>query len=352
MRKEIETQNTSLTNAIQGRIGSEGAEPNLDDFPAGTFESVERVQFVACGTSFHAAKYGAQLLNKAGVAAQAFRASEYDDAIPVDSDTLVVAVTQSGETADTLGALDRATAARARTVAVTNVVGSTAAREADDALFIRAGPEIGVAATKTFSSQVVALSLLVHRISADAAGDSPWDDPEAFYDELERLPDNVETVLDREVAEGVADDYLGSDAFFFIGRGLAYPVAIEGALKFKEITYEHAEGFAAGELKHGPLALVTPQTPIFTVVTGGEDETTVTNAQEAQTRGAPIVAVSPADHRITDVADAHLPIPDTHPDLAGLLANVQLQLLSYHTADSLGRAIDKPRNLAKSVTVE
>ncbi|WP_135823763.1 glutamine--fructose-6-phosphate transaminase (isomerizing) [Halorussus ruber] len=352
MRKEIETQNTSLTNAIQGRIDDEGEEPDLDDFPAGTFEGVERVQFVACGTSFHAAKYGAQLLNKAGVAAQAFRASEYDDAIPVDSDTLVVAVTQSGETADTLGALDRATAGRARTVAVTNVVGSSAAREADDALFIRAGPEIGVAATKTFSSQVVALSLLAHRISADAAGDSPWDDPRAYYDELKRLPDHVQTVLDREIAEGVADDYLGSDAFFFIGRGLAYPVAIEGALKFKEITYEHAEGFAAGELKHGPLALVTPQTPIFTVVTGGEDETTVTNAQEAQTRGAPIVAVSPADHRITDVADAHLPIPDTHPDLAGLLANVQLQLLSYHTADSLGRSIDKPRNLAKSVTVE
>ncbi|UPV76765.1 glutamine--fructose-6-phosphate transaminase (isomerizing) (plasmid) [Halorussus limi] len=352
MRKEIETQHVSLANGIKGRVGPDGREPDLDDFPPGAFEGVERVQFVACGTSFHAAKYGTQLLNKAGVAAQAFRASEYDDAIPVDRETLVVAVTQSGETADTLAALDRATKAGARTVAVTNVMGSSAAREADDALFIRAGPEIGVAATKTFSSQVVSLSLLAHRVSADAADESPWDDPAAFYDALERLPDHVERVLGREDAAGVADDYLGSDAFFFIGRGLAYPVAIEGALKFKEITYEHAEGFAAGELKHGPLALVTPRTPVFTVVTGDDDETTVTNAREAQTRGAPIVAVSPPDHTVTDAADAHLPIPDTHPDIAGLLANVQLQLLSYHTADRLGRAIDKPRNLAKSVTVE
>ncbi|WP_135855395.1 glutamine--fructose-6-phosphate transaminase (isomerizing) [Halorussus salinus] len=352
MRKEIENQHVSLANGIEGRVSEEGEEPDLDEFPAGTFSGVERVQFVACGTSFHAAKYGTQLLNKAGVAAQAFRASEYDGSIPVDSDTLVVAVTQSGETADTLAALDRARRASARTVAVTNVMGSTAARTADDALFIRAGPEIGVAATKTFSSQVVALSLLSHRVSLDAAEEGPWDDPAAYYDALEALPNHVESVLDFETAEEVADRFLGSDAFFFIGRGLAYPVAIEGALKFKEITYEHAEGFAAGELKHGPLALVTPRTPVFTVVTGDDDETTVTNAQEAGTRGAPIVAVSPSDHKITDVADAHLPVPDTHPDLVGLLANVQLQLLSYHTADKLGRAIDKPRNLAKSVTVE
>jgi glucosamine--fructose-6-phosphate aminotransferase (isomerizing) len=352
MRKEIENQHVSLANGIKGRVPEDGTEPDLEEFPAGTFEAVERVQFIACGTSFHAAKYGTQLLNKAGVSSQAFRASEYDGAIPVDSDTLVIAVTQSGETADTLAALDRAQRAGARTVAVTNVMGSTVARKADDALFIRAGPEIGVAATKTFSSQVIALSLLSHRVSADAADGAPWDDPAAYYDALEALPDNVESVLDFETAEEVADQYLGSDAFFFIGRGQAYPVAIEGALKFKEITYEHAEGFAAGELKHGPLALVTPQTPVFTVVTGDDDETTVTNAQEAGTRGAPIVAVSPSDHKITDVADAHLSVPDTHPDLVGLLANVQLQLLSYHTADKLGRAIDKPRNLAKSVTVE
>ena len=352
MRKEIENQHVSLANGIKGRVPEEGTEPDLEAFPAGTFEGIERVQFIACGTSFHAAKYGTQLLNKAGVSSQAFRASEYDGAIPVDGDTLVIAVTQSGETADTLAALDRAQRAGARTVAVTNVMGSTVARKADDALFIRAGPEIGVAATKTFSSQVIALSLLSHRVSADVTDSAPWDDPAAYYDALESLPDNVESVLDFETAEEVADQFLGSDAFFFIGRGQAYPVAIEGALKFKEITYEHAEGFAAGELKHGPLALVTPQTPVFTVVTGDDDETTVTNAQEAGTRGAPIVAVSPSDHKITDVADAHLSVPDTHPDLVGLLANVQLQLLSYHTADKLGRAIDKPRNLAKSVTVE
>ncbi|ELZ10974.1 glucosamine/fructose-6-phosphate aminotransferase [Halovivax asiaticus JCM 14624] len=352
MRKEIEMQDVSLANAIQGRIDDDGTTPDLDPFPPGTFAAIERIQFVACGTSFHAAKYGAQLLNNAGIPAQSFRASEYDDSIPVDEQTLVVAVTQSGETADTLRAFECAASGGARTVAVTNVVGSTAAREADDALFIRAGPEIGVAATKTFSSQVVVLSLLAHRVSADVADVAPWDDPAAFYDALERLPEDVRTVLDRGDAERVAEEFLGSDAFFFIGRGPGYPVAIEGALKFKEITYEHAEGFAAGELKHGPLALVTPRTPVFTVVTGDDNGTTVTNAEEAQTRGAPIVAVSAPGHRIDDVADASLQIPASHPDLAGLLANVQLQLLSYHTADRLGRAIDKPRNLAKSVTVE
>jgi glucosamine--fructose-6-phosphate aminotransferase (isomerizing) len=218
-------------------------------------------------------------------------------------------------------------------------------------LFIRAGPEIGVAATKTFSSQAVMLTLLGQRIATDLRGEPPAD-LESLLPELAAMPDAIEGLLEDSNADVIADQYASSQSYFFIGRGLGFSVALEGALKFKEITYEHAEGFASGELKHGPLALVTPETPVFAVFTGEEDEKTLKNAEEAQTRGAPVIAVCPAGHRAVDVADDHLEIPEMEADLAGLLANVQLQLVSYYAADLLGRPIDKPRNLAKSVTVE
>ncbi|WP_254524330.1 glutamine--fructose-6-phosphate transaminase (isomerizing) [Natrinema caseinilyticum] len=352
MLKEITEQPTSLAQAIEGRIDPANGRIALSDFEPGTFEEIDSVQFVACGTSYHAALYGSLVLNQAGVRSTALLANEYSvSAPPIDDDTLVIAVTQSGETADTLNALRQATAEGARTLTVTNVVGSTAAREADDALFIRAGPEIGVAATKTFSSQAVILSLLGQRIAGDRRGESPAD-LESLLPELASMPGAIEDVLEESDAAAIAERYRDSQSYFFIGRGLGYPVALEGALKFKEITYEHAEGFASGELKHGPLALVTPATPVFAIFTGEEDEKTLKNAEEAQTRGAPVIAVCPADHPAVEIADEHLEIADTDPDLAGLLANVQLQLVSYHAADLLDRPIDKPRNLAKSVTVE
>ncbi|WP_247004907.1 glutamine--fructose-6-phosphate transaminase (isomerizing) [Halosolutus gelatinilyticus] len=352
MLKEIHEQPTALAQAIEGRIDPENGRIALSDFDPGTFEGIEAVQLVACGTSYHAALYGSLFLNQAGVRSTALLANEYSVAAPpIDENTLVIAVTQSGETADTLNALRRANREGANTVTVSNVVGSTAAREADDALFIRAGPEIGVAATKTFSSQAVMLTLLGDRIARDVRGESAAD-LESLLPELASIPDRVERVLETSTADRIAQRYEDSESYFFIGRGLGFPVALEGALKFKEITYEHAEGFASGELKHGPLALVTPKTPVFAIFTGDEDEKTLKNAEEAQTRGAPVVAVCPDDHRAADVADEHLWIPNTEPDLAGLLANVQLQLVSYHAADLLDRPIDKPRNLAKSVTVE
>jgi len=352
MLKEINEQPTSLTQALEGRIDSLNGRISLSDFEPGTFDDVDSVQFVACGTSYHAALYGSLALNQAGVHSIALLANEYSvSAPPIDDDTLVIAVTQSGETADTLNALRQAAAEGARTLTVTNVVGSTAARKADDTLFIRAGPEIGVAATKTFSSQAVMLTLLGQRIADDVRGEPPAD-LESLLPALESMPAKIDDLLEYSSAEAIADKYSGSEAYFFIGRGLGFPVALEGALKFKEITYEHAEGFASGELKHGPLALVTPQTPVFAIFTGQEDEKTLKNAEEAQTRGAPVIAVCPDGHPAVEVADEHLRIPDTDPDLAGLVANVQLQLVSYHAADLLDRPIDKPRNLAKSVTVE
>ncbi|QLK26746.1 glutamine--fructose-6-phosphate transaminase (isomerizing) [Natrinema zhouii] len=352
MLKEINEQPTSLAQAIEGRIDPVNGRIALSDFEPGTFDDVDSVQFVACGTSYHAALYGSLALNQAGVHSTALLANEYSvSAPPVDENTLVIAVTQSGETADTLSALKQAAAEGARTLTVTNVVGSTAARAADDTLFIRAGPEIGVAATKTFSSQAVMLTLLGQRIADDVQGEPPAD-LETLLPELESMPSTIDQLLEYSNAASIAEQYSESRSYFFIGRGLGFPVALEGALKFKEITYEHAEGFASGELKHGPLALVTPETPVFAIFTGQEDEKTLKNAEEAQTRGAPVVAVCPDGHPAVEVADEHLTIPDTDSDLAGLVANVQLQLVSYYAADLLGRPIDKPRNLAKSVTVE
>jgi glucosamine--fructose-6-phosphate aminotransferase (isomerizing) len=346
MLKEIHEQPRALRQCTRGRVdelaGRVEAEALAD------LGRPDRVQFVACGTSYHAALYGAARLREAGVEADAYLASEYATTpCPVTAETLVVGVTQSGETADTLSALRIADDRGATTLAMTNVVGSSAARECDATFLLRAGPEIGVAATKTFSTQLVGLTVLAERL-ADGG-----DDPE-LVTALRDLPDRAQRVLDESAAAAVAEEFGGMDAYFFVGRGFQYPVALEGALKFKEITYEHAEGFAAGELKHGPLALVTRETPVFAVVVG-EDRTarkTLANVKEAEARDAPIVVVSDRALEVEEYADRVLEIPESHPSTAPVLANLQFQLLSYHVADRLDRSIDKPRNLAKSVTVE
>ncbi|WP_276246478.1 MULTISPECIES: glutamine--fructose-6-phosphate transaminase (isomerizing) [unclassified Haladaptatus] len=353
MQKEIFTQPEALAKTIKGRVDVDNEQVTLEDFPPGTFEDVDHVQFVACGTSYHAAMYGAHQLSEGGVHAQPFLASEYNGQSELlTEDSLVIAVTQSGETADTMSALRLAKECGARTLAVTNVVGSSAAREADDALFIRAGPEIGVAATKTFSSQAVTLTLLAERVLDDVPNAQPTDDRKELLKDIDALPRHIDQVLETTRAAHLIEEYVGDESFFFIGRGLGHPTALEGALKFKEITYEHAEGFAAGELKHGPLALVTDKSPVFAILTGNKDEKTIQNAEEAAARGAPVITIGKQPGEDVAVADAHLAVPDTHPKLSALLSNVHLQLLSYHMAAMLDRSIDKPRNLAKSVTVE
>jgi glucosamine--fructose-6-phosphate aminotransferase (isomerizing) len=353
MLKEIHEQPESLRQTLHGRVESLAGRVSLEEFEEGSFADVERVQFVSMGTSHHAAMYAAAQLTARGLAADAYMAGEYADCpAPIDEHTLVVAVTQSGETADTMNAVRRARDAGARTLAVTNVVGSSVTRECDKSLFIRAGPEIGVAATKTFTSQVVALTLLGERIAADST-DVKRAGVRSLLSGLADLPGDTQQVLDESPAAEVAEALYGCDAYFFLGRGPAHAVALEGALKMKEISYEHAEGFAASELKHGPLALVTDDTPVFGVITGEDDLKTVSNLKEVQARGAPVIVVAPAGlEGQLEFADYFLPVPDTHPEVAGVLANIQLQLVSYHAADQLGRPIDKPRNLAKSVTVE
>ena len=344
MLKEINEQPTAIRRCLAGRVRELNGAVTIEELE--TLERPSAVQFVACGTSYHASLFGARLLRERGVPAQAFLASEYDAATtPVEEGTLVVGVTQSGETADTLGALRSANRAGATTLAVTNVVASSADRECDHTMYIRAGPEIGVAATKTFASQQVALAMVANALTEE--------NPRAFLEGLRNLPDHVQSVLDDSRAQVVAERYEGADAYFFIGRGYNHPVALEGALKMKEISYEHAEGFAAGELKHGPLALVTSRTPVFAVVgSDAPSEKTLSNVTEVESRGAPVVAVTDSPGRVERHADALLEVPETHPCLTPILANVQLQLVSYHVANRLGRSIDKPRNLAKSVTVE
>ena len=353
MHKEIHEQPESLRRTTQGRVNTLAGTVDFEEFDPEHFTDVTQIHLVGMGTSYHAAMYAASLFAARGVPAYAFMAGEYSlTQPPVTDSTLVVAVSQSGETADTLDAIRRARSSGARTLALTNVVASSLTRECDDSLLIRAGPEIGVAATKTFSSQVTALLLLCERVVADVTGTAS---PESrdLLDSIARLPGDVQAVLDTSAAAEIAEAYAGSEAYFFIGRGVAHSVALEGALKFKEISYEHAEGFAASELKHGPLALVTERTPVFVVFTGRDDEMTLNNAKEVQARGAPVVAVtSRTDGDIVDLADHVLTMPATHPDLAGVPANVQLQLVAYHAANQLGRPIDKPRNLAKCVTVE
>jgi glucosamine--fructose-6-phosphate aminotransferase (isomerizing) len=347
MLKEIHEQPTALRQCFSGRADALDGTITLEEVDE--IPQPDAVQFVACGTSYHAALYGAAILREMGISAEAYLASEYAlSPPPVSLGTLVVGITQSGETADTLAALRDAKSRGVSTLALTNTVNSTAARECDHAVYIRAGPEIGVAATKTFSSQLVGCNLLAEELVDGARDLRP------LIKSLRNLPDDVQSILDSSRAEELVEEYAGSDAYFFIGRGTNVAVALEGALKCKEISYEHAEGFPAGELKHGPLALVTPDTPVFAIVTGDDEraQKTLGNIKEVQARGAPVIAVTDGESDAAEIADETLLIPETSERAAPVLANVQLQFFSYHLANTLGRPIDKPRNLAKSVTVE
>ena len=354
MRKEIHEQPEALRQTITGRLDVDGGDVDLDvSFPPGFLADLEEIQIVACGTSNYAGRYAAQLFEElSGVRATVEIASEYEFGAGRSPDrTLVVAVTQSGETADTLGAVRRANAAGARTFAVTNTLGSTVTREVDDTAFIRAGPEIGVAATKTFASQVATLAMLAVAIGRER-GALGAADARPVLEGLRDLPGAVQQVLDSEdMVREAATEYGDSEAFFFIGRQLGVPVALEGALKLKEISYDHAEGFTAGELKHGPLALVTPDTPVLAVLTdGARADETMNNVTEAQTRGAPALGCV-SEGAEYDTLDVSFVVPDVGI-VEPLVANVYLQLFAYHVANDKGRSIDKPRNLAKSVTVE
>ena len=357
MLKEIHETPEAVANAMLGRLDEQGnvsfIEFNLSDDELRQFTEV---RLLAMGTSLHAAMVGEHVIEDwAGIPARAQDAAEFRYRRPtIGPETLTVLLTQSGETADTIVALRQSAARGSKTLAITNVVGSTAALEADGAIYLNAGPEVCVASTKTFVAHLVSHYLLALRLAA-AKGRIPYERRQEIAAHLRDLPDAVRRVVasEREIAR-LANRYAGYRDFLYIGRGLGYPVALEGALKLKEISYIHAESTTGGFLKHGPIALLDAGFPVVAICTESPiKDKIVNNVQQVAARGAPVLAVvSEGDHGLDGLATDVLEIPRGDEYASAVLATVALQLFAYHVAVELDRDVDQPRNLAKSVTVE
>ncbi len=357
MLKEIYEQPRTVENALRGRVDHEGATTRFGGLNRTTAElrSIERIVIAASGTSWHAALVGEYLIEElAHIPVEVEYAHEfcYRNA-PLERDTVLLVISQSGETADTLAALREAKRRGHGTLAIVNVVGSTIAREADGGIYLHAGPEIGVASTKAFVATLTALSLLaVHlgrlrMLSANRALE--------ILRALEAAPKQIEGLLAQDAAiKRIAQKYAQASSFFFLSRGCTYPIALEGALKLKEISYIHAEGYSAAEMKHGPIALIDAQTPtVFLVPQDAMYDKTMANLAMIRARKGPIIAVATeGDTQIQTVAEEVIYLPRTAEPAYPILSIVPLQLLAYHIAIARGCDVDKPRNLAKSVTVE
>ena len=348
MLKEIFEEPEAIHDTLLGRV----AESETDSFFQNGYTNIK---LVACGTSYHAALVGKYVLEEiARVPTTAELASEYRYSRAPADRPLVILVSQSGETADTLGACREANRRGCKTFAIVNVVGSSLSREASRTMLTRAGIEIGVAATKTFVAQLAALYLLAIRIGLER-GTLGVEEANRLKEELRRLPRAVQAVLNEApYIEGLAQKYAKARDMFFIGRHLGFPIAMEGALKLKEISYLHAEAYAAGELKHGPLALVGPETPVVAIaVRDSVYEKILSNVREVDARGAPVLAIgTEGDKELRKFVDDVVYVPAVSPLFAPVPVVVALQLFAYHVARVRGCSIDKPRNLAKSVTVE
>jgi glucosamine--fructose-6-phosphate aminotransferase (isomerizing) len=358
MLKEIHEQPRALRETLRGRIDADGRRVVLKELNLApdAVRKLKKVFITACGTAFHAGLVGKYIIEKlARIPVEVDIASEFRYRNPlIAPGDLVVVVSQSGETADTRAALREAGRRGAHILAITNVVGSSVAREADSVLYTWAGPEIAVASTKAYITQLSAFYLLAVRL-AEERGTLPAEEREAILRALREIDADVEALLnDADQVAALARRYQDRGCLFFIGRGLDYAVAMEGSLKLKEISYVHAEAYAAGELKHGTLALVTEGVPVIALATQPElFEKTLSNIKEVKARGAEVVALTFAEHHDTeDLGDHLIYLPPTHPVLAPILAVVPLQLFAYYAALFRGCSIDKPRNLAKSVTVE
>jgi glucosamine--fructose-6-phosphate aminotransferase (isomerizing) len=363
MLKEIYEQPWAVRETVLGRTSAEAGrvylhEMGLDD---AVLRAIDRVIILACGTSWHAGLVGKFLIEElARVRVEVDYSSEFRYRKPiVDEKTLTVVITQSGETADTLGALREAKRLGARSIAICNVVGSMATREADGTVYTHAGPEIGVASTKAFTSQLVALHLLAVKLG-QVRGSLEAERARAIIEGLEQLPVGIEQTLKLDATiKALAERFHEHRDFLYLGRGINYPIALEGALKLKEISYIHAEGYPAGEMKHGPIALIDEDLPVVALAADDEVfEKALGNIQEAKARGARMIVVTSASRAATfdgvldSTRDIVLTVPDAHPLLTPVLMVVPLQLLAYHVAICRGADVDQPRNLAKSVTVE
>ncbi len=356
MLKEIEEQGSVLRRTLAGRVDDGVCLAEEFPFTDEDTRTCRRIQLVACGTSFYASMVAGRMMDKfTGLDVRVETASEYRYGdVLCDAATLAVFISQSGETADTLAAARLARSKGARCLAVTNAVNSSLAREVGAVLELRAGPEIGVAATKTFMGQLAALTLLALWIGK-RRGLLDKGDEKRLTEELSRLPLKIESVVARGASiRDVAQHYMQASGFLFIGRGASAAVGLEGALKLKEISYIHAEAHAAGEMKHGPIAMLDVDLPVVALVPHDDlYEKTLSNIQEARARKAPIiVVVSGEDESACLFANDRIVVPTTEDELTPFLTVVPLQLFAYHLASLLGREIDRPRNLAKSVTVE
>ncbi|HEX9601746.1 MAG TPA: glutamine--fructose-6-phosphate transaminase (isomerizing) [Mariniflexile sp.] len=358
MLKEIHEQPKAITDTYRGRllrneaiIKMAGVEDNMKKFL-----NANRIIIVACGTSWHAGLVAEYIFEDlARIPVEVEYASEFRYRNPVIGENdVVIAISQSGETADTLAAIKLAKSKGAFVFGVCNVVGSSIARETDAGAYTHAGPEIGVASTKAFTTQITVLTLMALRL-ARAKGTISSSDFRQHLLELELIPKKVEQALESDAhIRMIADIYKDSRNCLYLGRGFNFPVALEGALKLKEISYIHAEGYPAAEMKHGPIALIDENMPIVVIATKkGHYEKVVSNIQEIKSRKGKIIGiVTEGDTQVRDLADHVIEVPDTLESLSPLLTTIPLQLLSYHIAVLLGKNVDQPRNLAKSVTVE
>lgn len=357
MRKEIYEQPESFQRTIRDRLDPDEGTVHLPELELSQAEAaaIERIVILGCGTSWHAGLIGRQIIERlAGIPVQVEYASEYRYQPQITlPNTLTIALSQSGETADTLEAMRAARGTGSRMVGIVNVVGSTIAREADSALYLRAGPEIGVASTKVFTSQIAAL--LLFGLFLGQARRGPSNEARKMVREMQRVPALIEQVLRLETRIGdIARIYADSGNFLYLGRGVNFPVALEGSLKLKEISYIHAEGYPAAEMKHGPIALIDEKMPVvFVAPTDAIYPKVVANIQEVKARGGRIIVISTdGNDELRNLVDHQLRVPALPTLLSPLVTVVPLQLLAYHIAVLRGCDVDRPRNLTKSVTVE
>jgi glucosamine--fructose-6-phosphate aminotransferase (isomerizing) len=358
MLKEIHEQPRSIKDCFRGRLNAQEGWVSLGGIKDYEQKMVnaQRIIMVACGTSWHACLVGEYLFEDlARINVEVEYASEFRYRNPIiNENDIVIAVSQSGETADTLAALELAKSKGATILGICNVVGSSISRITDAGSYTHAGPEIGVASTKAFTAQVTVLTLMALSL-AHKMGTLSETKFHTMLAELESIPEKVQRVLDKnDLIEKISSIYKDSQNALYLGRGSSFPVALEGALKLKEISYIHAEGYPAAEMKHGPIALIDDNMPVFVIATQGTSyEKVVSNIQEVKARKGKIIAiVTEGDVQVKEIADHVIEIPDTDEHLVPLLATIPLQLLSYHIAVMRGCNVDQPRNLAKSVTVE
>jgi glucosamine--fructose-6-phosphate aminotransferase (isomerizing) len=357
MLKEIFEQPEAIANCLRGRVDRHEGRVVLGGIAQYSRDIVRarRIIITACGTAWHAGLVAEFLFEElAKIPTEVEYASEFRYRNPIVEDgTIVIAISQSGETADTLAALREAKDRGALSLGVVNVVGSTIARETDAGVYLHVGPEVGVASTKAFCGQIVVAALLALSIARRKYMSQSV--LQEFLTALDRVPEQMRHILEQsELIRQVTTQYVQRENWLFLGRGFNYPVALEGALKLKEISYIHAEGLPAAEMKHGPIALINPGMPaVFIATRGSQYEKLLGNIQEVKARGGKIIAVaSEGDDHITKIADHVFTVPDTIEPLQPLLTVLPLQLLAYHAAMARGCNVDKPRNLAKSVTVE